>query len=76
MGEDGVHVPAGVLLLESVNRLRVAETMLQNRARARMGLKANDFQTVQFLAAREAGGFPRAQQTSRRRSVSAVRRRR
>lgn len=58
MGEDGAHVPAGVLLLESVNRLRVAETMLQNRARARMGLKANDFQTVQFLAAREAGGFP------------------
>lgn len=58
MAGDGEQVPGGVLLLESVNRLRVAETMLQNRARARMGLKANDFQTVQFLAAREAAGAP------------------
>lgn len=30
-------VPAGVLLLESVNRLRVAETLLQTRARTQVG---------------------------------------
>lgn len=53
---DVEAVPSGVLLLESVNRLRTAETMLQTRARNRMGLKANDFHTVQFLAAKEAAG--------------------
>lgn len=56
--EDAEQVPAGVLLLESVNRLRTAETLLQQRARARMGLKANDFRAVQFLAAQEASGTP------------------
>lgn len=56
MGEDAV--PSGVLLLESVNRLRVAEAMLQNRARSRVGLKANEFQTVQHIAACAAAKLP------------------
>jgi DNA-binding MarR family transcriptional regulator len=58
MTDHSEQVPAGVLLLESVNRLRTAETMLQTRARTRMGLKAADFHAVQFLAAREASGTP------------------
>lgn len=49
---------SGMLVLESVNRLRAAESMLQNRARVRMGLRAGDFQAVQFLAAREAVSSP------------------
>lgn len=51
-------VPSGVLLLESVNRLRVAETMLQTRARARVGLRANEFHVVQFIASAAAAGVP------------------
>ncbi len=51
-------VPAGVLLLESVNRLRVAETMLQNRARSQVGLTANEFQAVQYIASAAAAGVP------------------
>ncbi|GAA3339890.1 hypothetical protein GCM10017714_17410 [Curtobacterium pusillum] len=58
MAERGEQVPTGVLLLESVNRLRTAESMLQTRARARMGLKASDFHAVQFLAMREAASLP------------------
>ena len=54
----GEPVPTGVLLLQAVNRLRTAESMLQVRARARMGLKASDFQAVQFLAAQDAAGAP------------------
>lgn len=49
-------VPAGVLLLESVNRLRVAETMLQTRARNQVGLKANEFHAVQYVASAAAAG--------------------
>lgn len=49
-------IPSGVLLLEAMNRLRSAEVLLQTRARARLGLRANDFQTVQFLAAQETAG--------------------
>jgi DNA-binding MarR family transcriptional regulator len=51
-------VPAGVLLLESVNRLRIAETMLQTRARTQVGLKANEFHAVQYVAAAAAAGVP------------------
>lgn len=51
-------VPSGVLLLESVNRLRVAETMLQTRARARVGLRANEFHVEQFIASAAAAGVP------------------
>lgn len=50
-------IPSGVLLLEAMNRLRSAEVLLQTRARARLGLRANDFQTVQFLAAQETAGL-------------------
>ncbi|WIB27385.1 MarR family transcriptional regulator [Curtobacterium sp. MCSS17_015] len=58
MAEHHEGVPVGVLLLESVNRLRAAETMLQTRARARMALRASDFQALQFLAARGSVGAP------------------
>jgi DNA-binding MarR family transcriptional regulator len=58
MAEHGEAIPTGVLLLDSVNRLRSAESMLQTRARGRMALRASDFQAVQFLAAREAVGAP------------------
>ncbi|TCL78250.1 MarR family transcriptional regulator [Curtobacterium sp. PhB142] len=51
-------VPAGVLLLESVNRLRVAEMMLQNRARSQVGLTANELQALQYVAAAAAAGVP------------------
>lgn len=51
-------VPAGVLLLESVNRLRVAETMLQTRARTQVGLKANEFHAVQYVASAASAGVP------------------
>lgn len=51
-------VPAGVLLLESVNRLRVAETMLQTRARTQVGLKANEFHAVQYVASAAAADVP------------------
>lgn len=55
---DSRKVPSGVLLLESVNRLRVAETMLQTRARTRVGLRANEFHVVQFIAAAAAAHVP------------------
>lgn len=51
-------VPMGVLLLESVNRLRVAETLLQTRARTQVGLKANEFNAVQYVASAAAAGVP------------------
>lgn len=57
-GTGAGSLPSGALLLESVNRLRVAQTLLQNRARARMGLRASDFQTLQFIAASEAVDLP------------------
>ncbi|WP_439689789.1 MarR family winged helix-turn-helix transcriptional regulator [Curtobacterium sp. SP.BCp] len=51
-------VPSGVLLLESVNRLRAAETLLQTRARAQAGLKANEFHALQYIATAAATGSP------------------
>lgn len=51
-------VPSGVLLLESVNRLRVAETMLQTRARTQVGLKANEFNALQYVASATGAGVP------------------
>ena len=58
MTDQGSPVPTGLLLLESVNRLRRAETMLQTRARSVMGLGASDFRAAQFLAASESADEP------------------
>jgi len=51
-------LPSGIVLLESVNRLRDAETLMRHRARTRVGMKPNEFQAIQHIAVRQAAGLP------------------
>ncbi|WP_182066343.1 MarR family winged helix-turn-helix transcriptional regulator [Curtobacterium sp. ME12] len=52
------QVPPGVALLEAVNELRAAETLMSNRARARMHLRAPDYQALQYIAAHDDAAEP------------------
>lgn len=51
-------IPAGVALLETAHELQLAETMLANRVRAQLGLRAADYQALQLIAAQERTATP------------------
>ncbi|WP_439689794.1 MarR family winged helix-turn-helix transcriptional regulator [Curtobacterium sp. SP.BCp] len=67
------EVPPGVVLLEAAHELLTAETLLSNRVRARLGLRAADYQALQLIAAAEQSDIPaRAKDVSTALGVTAA----